>query len=374
MKYDEKNPKRVFFSGSDTANDEATPEDHVFHAIFKSPTNALEFYDKAVATLLASEGDDTKKGDAVELSTDNQRKEEAAEEQETEEQVSEIDFKRDEDEHPILGFVQRLFDTDEPAANNGLFAFGGDDTKDSKATNIFASSAAKETVNIFDKPATDNNLTIFGAVNPLTGLAVNEDKADATKSAFSSSFMSSSQPVTEDSTKFEDGGDDDPTKFQMLSDEALEELKKKGSAKTGHEDETLIKEVGPAKLYRFVKETGEWKGRGSGQFMFYLSNDGDRQRRVVLRESKTQKLRLNHAVSKEITIKHQNNNPKSWIWTAMDYSDSEGPEDTTFAARFKNEEIAAEFGRLFTISEDDPAASGQSDGKEKEESVDQTDE
>merc|ERR550517_674767 len=148
-------------------------------------------------------------------------------------------------------------------------------------------------------------------------------------------------------TTGDDGDLEDPSKFQMLSDDHLNKLREQGSAQTGHEDEENIATVGPAKLYRFSE--GQWKGRGTGAFEFY-KNTGDGKVRIVLRENKTGKLRLNHYLNSNLIIQHQQNDPKSWTWAALDRSDdadADSTDLTPFAARFPSPEGASEFHKWF---------------------------
>lgn len=96
-------------------------------------------------------------------------------------------------------------------------------------------------------------------------------------------------------------------------------------------------------LYVFNKDSQEWKTRGKGNVKL-MQHKENKQVRVVLREDKTLKLRMNHFVNPEVELKANMGSEKSWTWATTDYGDDEALEQT-FAIKFKTEELAAEFKR-----------------------------
>jgi hypothetical protein len=94
-------------------------------------------------------------------------------------------------------------------------------------------------------------------------------------------------------------------------------------------------------LYRFDKEEKAWKTRGKGNVKL-MQHKETKKIRVLLREDKTLKLRMNHTVSPEVELKPNQGSEKSWTWATTDYALDSASEET-FAIKFKTEEAAREF-------------------------------
>jgi len=177
------------------------------------------------------------------------------------------------------------------------FGGAGNGNKDSMfSTGIFG-----------DKQSQSN----FAEVNPLTG-------------------KSAAQPGV---AVNEEDDEEDPEKFHMHDQTALF----KGQASTGHETETLIQTVGPAKLYRFDKN--QWKARGTGKFQFWQTPEG--KIRLVMREALTEKLRLNHYVDPQIQLDLKDSAGNVFMWAGDDYCPEDGgmsapvSQSRSFSAKFK---------------------------------------
>lgn len=68
-----------------------------------------------------------------------------------------------------------------------------------------------------------------------------------------------------------------------------------------------------------------------------------------MREDKTFKVRLNHAIlssENNCDLNVNANNDKTRFWTAIDYSEEE-PQVSTFCVRFQRSEFASEFETMF---------------------------
>lgn len=65
--------------------------------------------------------------------------------------------------------------------------------------------------------------------------------------------------------------------------------------------------------------------------------------RLVMRREQIHKLVLNHAVGMDFSFNNMNNNPKSFIWAALNYAESSEGEVEKLAVRFKNVDIANQF-------------------------------
>jgi len=157
----------------------------------------------------------------------------------------------------------------------------------------------------------EQSQTNFAEVNPLTG------KSEVKSSA----------------AVIEEKDDDDPEKFHMHDQTALF----KGQASTGHEKETLIKSIGPAKLYRL--DQNQWKARGMGKFQFWQHEEG--KIRIVMREDKTEKLRLNHYVDPQLSFQMKDETNNVFSWVGNDYCPEDGgmsepvSQCMSFSARFR---------------------------------------
>jgi len=197
------------------------------------------------------------------------------------------------------------------SAFNGGSAFGSGSTLGSLAGSGDTESGNKDAMfssGIFGKMQSQTN---FAEVNPLTG-----------KSAGQSGVAPS-----------EEYDDEDPEKFHMHDQTALF----KGQASTGHETETLIQTVGPAKLYRFDQKL--WKARGTGKFQFWQTPEG--KIRLVMREALTEKLRLNHYIDPQLPLDLKDSVGNVFMWVGDDYCPEDGgmtapvSQSRSFSAKFK---------------------------------------
>lgn len=106
---------------------------------------------------------------------------------------------------------------------------------------------------------------------------------------------------------------------------------------TGEEDEETFWSH-RAKLYRYAKDSGEWKERGTGEAKL-LKHKTTKKIRFLLRQEKTLKVVANHLVNtKDEYCKLVPNvsSEKIWVWTVQDYAEDEG----------KIEQFALKFGQI----------------------------
>ena len=87
----------------------------------------------------------------------------------------------------------------------------------------------------------------------------------------------------------------------------------------GEKDEDEIY-VQRCMLYRFDTETKEWKARGKGDVKL-MQHKSTKKTRLILREEKTLKLRMNHFVSDKVDLAKNMGSNRSWTWVARDYSE-----------------------------------------------------
>lgn len=92
-----------------------------------------------------------------------------------------------------------------------------------------------------------------------------------------------------------------------------------------------------AKLFRFDRESKEWKERGTGDVRL-LKHKENGKTRLVMRRDKTLKVCANHYVVPDMKLSPNVGSDRSWVWNAAaDVSEGE-PEPVTLAIRFANSE------------------------------------
>ena len=120
-----------------------------------------------------------------------------------------------------------------------------------------------------------------------------------------------------------------------------------------HEEDEAIDYQQRAKLFVYGeasldKGTGvkSWCERGVGDCKLLKHKENNRIR-VLMRQEGTLKIIVNHFVDPRITLTPNVGTDKSWIWKAHDFSNGETLEETLFAIRFKDKEIADKFKEAF---------------------------
>lgn len=92
-----------------------------------------------------------------------------------------------------------------------------------------------------------------------------------------------------------------------------------------------------AKLFKFDRESREWKERGTGDVRL-LKHKENGKTRLVMRRDKTLKVCANHYVTPDMKLSPNVGSDRSWVWNvAADVSEGE-PEAQTLAIRFGNSE------------------------------------
>ncbi|KAF9087174.1 hypothetical protein BGX29_000972 [Mortierella sp. GBA35] len=115
--------------------------------------------------------------------------------------------------------------------------------------------------------------------------------------------------------------------------------------KTHEEEEDSIFKM-RAKLFRFVKESNEWKERGTGDVRL-MQHKETKKIRLLMRRDQTLKICANHYVTSEMTLTPNVGSDRSWVWnvTADNSDECTGPQ--TLAIRLANPENAAKFKEAF---------------------------
>jgi Ran-binding protein 1 len=109
----------------------------------------------------------------------------------------------------------------------------------------------------------------------------------------------------------------------------------------GEKDEDAI-HTDRSALYRFDDESKEWKERAKGDIQI-LKHKETGKCRVIMRQEKTFKLRLNHYVPDE-SLKSNPGSDKAWTWRCSDSATDSGVAEVfSFAARFRTPADAQKF-------------------------------
>jgi len=121
--------------------------------------------------------------------------------------------------------------------------------------------------------------------------------------------------------------------------------------KSGEEDEEVIYSQ-RSKLFIFGetlldKGTGKktWRERGIGEARILRHKEHQRLR-LLMRQEKTMKVIVNHAIDPRIKLEPNAGSDRSWVWSAFDFAEGELLE-TVFALRFADTEIANKFKEEF---------------------------
>lgn len=113
------------------------------------------------------------------------------------------------------------------------------------------------------------------------------------------------------------------------------------------------------------KGTGNktWRERGIGNCRI-LQHKEHQRIRVLMRQEKTMKVVANFALDPRIKLEPNAGSDRSWVWSAFDFSQGE-LEETVFACRFADSDIANTFKEKFTESQQtmDKILAGEDSGE-----------
>lgn len=124
-----------------------------------------------------------------------------------------------------------------------------------------------------------------------------------------------------------------------------------------------------AKLFRYNKDTKEWKERGTGDVKF-LQHKESKKVRLLMRRDKTLKVCANHLVDSLMKLSPNVGSDRSWVWNVTaDVSDGK-PEAETLAIRFANSENANLFKEKFEEVQKINEGLSKKGNEEKEEKKD----
>ncbi|KAH7132640.1 RanBP1 domain-containing protein [Dendryphion nanum] len=206
------------------------------------------------------------------------------------------------------------------------------DVTDPPKTEEKPASTVTETVSNAAATATsavkDNVFSMFGG-GPKKEKKADEEVADEPSGA----------------TKKPAGDEEDPEKEVDAHFEPVLHLTEKIETKTNEELEEQTFKM-RAKLFKFDRETREWKERGTGDVRL-LKHKENGKTRLVMRRDKTLKVCANHYVVPDMKLSPNVGSDRSWVWNAAaDVSEGE-PEAQTLAIRFANSDNANLFKEAF---------------------------
>ncbi|PYH44591.1 Ran GTPase-binding protein YRB1 [Aspergillus saccharolyticus JOP 1030-1] len=213
-----------------------------------------------------------------------------------------------------------------------------------------------------EKPETTTTEAVAEEAKAATESAVDTVKETATKTTDSVFSMFGGGPKKE-KVEAEDDKDEPSgsSKAQKAEDEdeapespdvhfePVIRLTEKVETKTNEELEEQVFKM-RAKLFRFDRESKEWKERGTGDVRL-LKHKENQKTRLVMRRDKTLKVCANHYIVPDMTLSANVGSDRSWVWNAAaDVSEGE-PEACTLAIRFANSENANLFKEAFETAQ-----------------------
>lgn len=184
----------------------------------------------------------------------------------------------------------------------------------------------------------DNVFSMFGGgakkKKVEDGADAEEDKSGSAKSQKSAAAAAKA-----------DGDDEEEVDSPDVHFEPVAQLGEKIDTKTNEELEEVTFKM-RAKLFKFDRDSREWKERGTGDVRL-LKHKENHKTRLVMRRDKTLKVCANHYVVPDMKLSPNVGSDRSWVWNASaDVSEGE-PEAQTLAIRFANSENANIFKDAF---------------------------
>ncbi|GMR32103.1 hypothetical protein PMAYCL1PPCAC_02298, partial [Pristionchus mayeri] len=148
------------------------------------------------------------------------------------------------------------------------------------------------------------------------------------------------------SASAEDGEEGDPEEYEPdVQFAPVIPLPDLVEVKTGEEDEKVLF-TARSKIFRFVRDTKEYKERGVGDLKL-LHNEAANKFRVVMRRDQVHKLCANFSVLKSANLMEKAGQPNVRSLVVIDFAENDAGDMESFCIKFKNAEIAQDFDRAF---------------------------
>ncbi|KAJ5227037.1 uncharacterized protein N7469_007043 [Penicillium citrinum] len=198
---------------------------------------------------------------------------------------------------------------------------------------------AAETVKDTAVKTSDNVFSMFG------GGPKKEKKEETDEGADEPSGSSKAKKEGEGENE------DDAPESPEVHFEPVIRLTEKVETKTNEELEEQAFKM-RAKLFKFDRDSKEWKERGTGDVRL-LKHKENQKTRLVMRRDKTLKVCANHYIVPDMKLSPNVGSDRSWVWNAAaDVSEGE-PEAQTLAIRFANSENANLFKEAFEKAQEE---------------------
>ncbi|KAJ5874280.1 uncharacterized protein N7529_002710 [Penicillium soppii] len=203
-----------------------------------------------------------------------------------------------------------------------------------------ATETAKEAVDTAKDAAVKTSDSVFSMFG---GGPKKEKKEEAEEPTDEPSGSSKAKKADEEEEQVEESVD--------VHFEPVIRLTEKVETKTNEELEEQTFKM-RAKLFRFDRESKEWKERGTGDVRL-LKHKENEKTRLVMRRDKTLKVCANHYIVPDMKLSANVGSDRSWVWNAAaDVSEGE-PEAQTLAIRFANSENANAFKEAFEKAQEE---------------------
>jgi Ran-binding protein 1 len=202
---------------------------------------------------------------------------------------------------------------------------------------------APETTETTEKPADDSKPVTSSAVFSMFGGGGKKEKKDDEDRGDTSGSAKAQRDAA--AAAKDDQQEEAAPESEDVHFEPVIKLTEKVETKTNEEAEEQLFKM-RAKLFRFFKDSSEWKERGTGDVRL-LKHKENGKTRLVMRRDKTLKVCANHYVVPEMKLSPNVGSDRSWVWNAAaDVSEGE-PEAVTLAIRFANSDNADQFKDAF---------------------------
>jgi len=213
-------------------------------------------------------------------------------------------------------------------------------------------TTSPETTKSEDKPlvekATDAASAVTSNVFAMFGGGAKKETKSTDDDAENDRSGSAKAQAEKASAAKADGDDEDEKAEEEETDahfEPVVHLTEKVETKTNEELEEQTFKM-RAKLFKFDRDSREWKERGTGDVRL-LKHRENGKTRLVMRRDKTLKVCANHYVVPDMKLSPNVGSDRSWVWNAAaDVSEGE-PEAQTLAIRFANSDNANQFKEAF---------------------------
>ncbi|KAF8380911.1 hypothetical protein PRIPAC_70053 [Pristionchus pacificus] len=238
----------------------------------------------------------------------------------------------------IFGGSQKtLFGTSNPSTP--VDAKKEDDKKDTPSSIFGTKTDGQPTANLG-----------FSALSGKPSIFEQQDKVAEGQKNFASLAKSKpfgqSGPVANE----EDGEEGEPEEYEPDVDfTPVIPLPDLVEVKTGEEDEKVLF-TARSKIFRYVRETKEYKERGVGELKL-LHNEATNKFRVLMRRDQVHKLCANFAVTKTSNLVEKTGQPNVRAIVVTDFAENEAGEMESLCIKFKNADVAKEFENFFHDSQ-----------------------